>query len=48
MADRNLEAFNTRLNETLEDSKDIRISSSTIRAVRPRSIPKTLSLVRVV
>ena len=42
MADRNLEAFNTRLNETLEDSKDIRISSSTIRAVRPRSIQKSI------
>lgn len=42
MADRNLDAFNTRLTNALEESKDVRVSSSTIRAVRPRSIQKSI------
>ena len=41
MADRNLESFNTRLNQKLEESKDISLSSDTIRAVRPRSLQKS-------
>lgn len=40
MVDRNFQSFNTRLNETLMKSNDIRITDKTVRAVRPRSLPK--------